>query len=488
MKPTQLRTVRHMLDGSFWLFVAQLLIIPTGIATVAYLTRRLGPIDYGNYAVVLTIITSLEFCVTMTLGRTTVKFVSEAVDYRPVATTVMQLSFAIAIVTAAAVFALANVIAVALHEENLTKYLRLAAFDIPLFVLGHAHLQVLVGLGRFRHRALLVAVRWLARFALIVILVELGLAIEGAILACIGTSLLELAISRVFCHPPLLLGRRFPIRKLLSYAVPLFFSELSLQWFVPFSLLALKATGGTAEEVGFYAVALNALLLPGLITAANGPILLSTMSRMVSCGETAKARKIGRQVLRCSFLILPLVALVGGAASEVATLVFGDQFSSAGPLVAVMLLAGFSRLSVMLSRTVLVAAANPRWTLYATGPVAPVALIGFIVLIPWLGSMGAACATTFAFLLAAVTCLVAVHRAWQIAPAATTMIPCAALSGIAFYLASLWSTPGLLVLVKLPTIGLLIIVVLVLIGQIGREELALIRSSLRRPAETATST
>jgi O-antigen/teichoic acid export membrane protein len=38
---------RHVLDGTIRVFLAEALLLPTGLLTTAFLTRRLGPEGYG---------------------------------------------------------------------------------------------------------------------------------------------------------------------------------------------------------------------------------------------------------------------------------------------------------------------------------------------------------------------------------------------------------------------------------------------------------
>ncbi len=89
---------------------------------------------------------------------------------------------------AGALVLLAAPLATLLGEPALRWYLRLFAVDIPIFGLAHAHRHILVGFGDFKARALGSAARWLTRLLLVALLVQLGLAITGAILGSIGGS------------------------------------------------------------------------------------------------------------------------------------------------------------------------------------------------------------------------------------------------------------------------------------------------------------
>jgi Na+-driven multidrug efflux pump len=100
--------------------------------------------------------------------------------------------------------------AVSCREPALTTYLRLFALDIPLFSLARAHRRILVGIGAFRQQALATASRWIARLLFIVLLVEQGLSVQGAILASIGASMVELVVGRLHVRPSLFRRSTFP--------------------------------------------------------------------------------------------------------------------------------------------------------------------------------------------------------------------------------------------------------------------------------------
>jgi O-antigen/teichoic acid export membrane protein len=471
---------RHTLDGSFWGSLAQALMVPTGLATVAYLTRTLGPTGYGQYAVVITLIAWVEFGIVAMFGRPTVKFVAEAEDWRPVATTVMQAAVLVGVGVMLALWVGADLIAGALAAPELAWPVRLAAIDIPLFVAGQAHLNILVGLGRFRHRALAGALRWVTRLLLIVVLVESGGTLWGAIGGCIGASVAEVLVCRLFCRPSWFGRTAFGLRRLWGYVVPLFLATISLRVLDGLDLVVLRLLGGTAEQAGLYAAALNLALLPAVVAAAINPVLLSSVSRLRHAGEVAQAKELGRGALRGVLVLVPVAALVAGAATEMARLVFGPDFAAAGPLLAVLILAGMGRLLILVAEAILTASGRPGATVRVTGPLVPLTLAGHALLIPWLGPLGAALATVSACGLAALACVGLLYRLEGIAPPQDTFVRAAVLSALSFTAAALWPTPGWLVLLKLPVLSGGIAVAFLLLGECDARERALLGSLFRR--------
>jgi hypothetical protein len=99
--------------------------------------------------------------------------------------------------------------------------------------------------------------------------------------------------------------------------------------------------------------------------------------------------------------------------------------------------------------------------------------------------IGASLITTGFAGLGAVATMLAVHRCWHILPPCGTLIRSALISGGVYALAILWPTPGLLLVLKLPTMGLLIGLSFLLLGEFSASEIALGRSLVHWRATSA---
>lgn len=481
MNPPSSHPSHHIVGGTFRIFLAEALILPTGIITVAFLTRRLGPEGYGLFTLAVTLVAWIEWGITSIFARATIKFVGEAEDWRPVGATVMRLHLAASSGAAFLLWLLAPSIATMLKEPVLATYLRLFALDIPIFSLAHAHRNILIGIGGFRQRALTSAGRWISRLLLIVLLVEIGLSVSGAILGSIGASLVELIIARFYIRPPLFPRSTFPARRLWDYALPLFLSAASLLLFNRLDLLMLKVLGGTAEEAGIYGAAQNLSLVLGIFSLSFSPLLLSTLSRTVNAGDSRQAGEISRNAMRVVIGLLPLAGMTAGAAPEIVDLIFGPKFSLAAPLLALLIFAGLARVMISVTTAILTAAGKPGWTFALTGPLPPMAIAGHLLLIPRLGAVGASLVTTLFASLCALATVLAVYRIWRILPPATTLCRSTLISGLAYALAASWSAPGFLLLLKLPTIAFAVPLAFLSLGEFRPGEIVLIRSILRWP-------
>jgi O-antigen/teichoic acid export membrane protein len=475
---------RHLMGGTVQIFLAEALLLPTGILTAAFLTRQLGPDDYGLYTLAATLIGWVGWSITSIFTRATIKFVGEAADWHPIGVVVLRLHLLLGVGTMLLLWLLAQPIATLLGEPTIASYLWLFALDIPLFCLAYVHRSILVGIGGFTQRAIASAGRWIARLLLIVLFVALGFSVPGAILGSVGASLVELAISRLYVRPALFGASTFPMRQLWSYAVPLFLFALSMRLYEKLDLFALKILGGTAAQVGFYGAAQNLSLIPGIFSLAFAPLLLSSLTRTLYNGDYPAAKQIGRNAMRIVFGMVPFAGLMAGAAPEIVTLIFSETFLPTAPLLAWLIFAALALALISVTTAILTAAGKPNWTFTLTGPLVPLAIAADWLIIPQQGAIGAAWVTTGVASLGALATLLAVYRLWHILPAVTTLGRSIFLCILAYILASLWPTTGVLLLFKLSLIGLLIPLVFLLLGEFNSHELKWIQSFIRSGLNT----
>lgn len=469
---------RRILDGTVRIVLAEALILPTGLLTVAFLTRRLGPEGYGQFALTATLIAWLGWSFTSMFSRATIKFVGETENWQPVGRTVIRLHLLVGVGAASVLWLLAEPIAKIFDEPALVACLRLFAFDVPLFSLAHAYRNILVGMGSFRQRAVVTTYRYIGRLVLIVLLVELGLSVEGAILGCIGASLVELAVCRFYFRSSPSHTSDFSVRKLFVYAVPLFLSALSLRFFSRLDLLALKALGGTAEQAGVYAAAQNLTIPLHILAFSFSPLLLSTLSRAFRDGNRRVVTELSRDGMRAMVLLLPFAGLVSGASSEIVELIFGAVFLPAAIPLALLIFSSLGLAMISVTTAILIAAGKLGWTLVVTIPLLPLAAASHLLLIPWLGMIGAALATTVWAAVGALVGVLVVDHAAQVLPPAATLGRSVVLCGFTYALAVFWPAPGLLLFLKIPTIGLFIGLCFLMLGEFRNGEISVAWSLL----------
>jgi O-antigen/teichoic acid export membrane protein len=472
-----------MIDGTARVFLAEALIVPTGLLTVALLTRHLGPSDYGRYTLAVTFVLWLEWGFSAPFARAAVRLVGGAAEWGPMAALVVRVQFVVGVLTALALWLTAPIVARTLDEPALSSLLRLFSLDLPLFALAQAHQQVLIALGHFRVRALLSAARWIVRLALIAAAVAFGLSVRGIVMAVVSTTAIEVALARRFVRPQLFGRVEVPVRQMFDYAVPLLLSALCLRVFDRIDVVLLKFFGRTSAEVGMYGAAQNLTLVTGLFSLSFSPILLSTLAQAVRAGDMTHARRIARDSMKIGLLLLPVAAIVAASARDIVALVFGTQYLASTAVFQWLIFAGVASVAISIVVAVLTGGSRPFWTLYAVAPLPVIAIIAHTWAIPRFGPVGAAMVTTLCGCGGAMFGVVAVYRLWQVTPPATSALRSVILAAAGALAASSWPSPGVLVIVKLAVLGLGVLVLLLVSGEFGqpRTRIDQVSSWFQRP-------
>lgn len=471
---------RHMMTGTIRIFLAESLILPTGFITAVFLARSLGPVGYGMFALVSRLIVWVEWTSIAGFSGTTIKFVGETPDWRPIGSSVIHLHFIIGIGTSILLWLFAPPISALFDEPEISGYIRLFAVEIPVLSLASACSNILVGTGRYREVSRIRVLHLMARLILIILFVGMGLSVKGAIIGSIGASVIELIISWFYARPVLFSKAAFLIRRLLDFGVPLFMSELCQRIF-RLDLFALKALGGTAAQAGFYGAAMNLTIPPIMFSKSLSYPLLSTLSSLLSNGENQRAREIAMTSLRSIIWLIPFVAMVAGASKEIVIFIFGERYQSAGPVLAFLIFAAIGMLAIDLFKTILTALEKPGLISIVAVPMVPVALIGHLILIPIMGGTGAAIVTASVAFLGAFVSLFMIYRIWDIFLPIKSILKSLICAILVFAIASLWPAAGLVLILKLISIMLFILLFFLFTGEFTRDEIRMFRSIIRFP-------
>lgn len=460
---------RQLFGGAAHIFAAEALLVPCGLLTAAYLSRRFGPEGYGLLTLAFAPVVIVESNVAAALSRPAVRLVGGARDgeLEGVQTAVLRLYLLAGCALCAALWVAAGPLALLMSEPALAGYVRALALDVPLFCAAQAHRSMIVGLGQFRGRAAASAARWIARLLLVVAFVHFGGAPEGALWGAVCASLVELAVCRRYVRPALFGRAGYPLRRLCGYAAPLVASAVCLSLHGRLDLIMLKSLGGTAGAAGLYGVAQNLALLPSLVSYALAPALLATLARALREGDEGGARDLARLAMRAVVLLLPAAAIAAGAAPELVALLFGREFAASGALLRPLVFGSLALLMVAVAASVLAAAGRERWALHVAWPTLLCAAAGHALVIPAWGAGGAAAVTAATSGAAALASIALVRRAWGVSPPARTLAGSAAVAACAYALTALLPAAGLGLLLKLGCAGLLAAAALALLGEFG---------------------
>jgi len=470
---------RHLLAGAGWGLAAEGLAAPSGLITVAFLTRMLGPEGYGQYALAVGVVVFLDGIWAAASSRAVIRHVGQAKDPALVLPFILRVHVAVGLALGALVFLTSGVISGVLGEPSLQPYLRVFALDLPLAAIGEAHVNSLLGLGRYRFRALARAVRWTVRPLAIIALVAAGYGIPGALVGGIVATSCEIAVARVAVRPRLWGASTLTLPTFAATTVPLLAATTITSLLRRVDLFFLTALGGTAVAAGHYAAAQNVALVPALVSLAVSPVLVAAVNRALRDGSADKAQHIARDALRLCVLLLPVFATLSGAAGEVAVLLYGEAFAPAGPIVAVLVPASVLLSLSAVQASLLVALDRPRLTLALTIPALAVALTGYVLLAPRFGAIGVAWGT-FLGALCGVACGAALSRRHALLRVPLASATRAVVVAAAVYVCAVaWPTPGSYVVLKLAALAAAVPAALALLGELDLGERASLAALVR---------
>lgn len=463
-------TPESVLSGSTRAFAADALFPITALVVAALLSRHFGPDGYGLITLAVVVVVWVEWTIAATFSRATVKYVREAADWRTVAATVVRAQFALG-VTGAVVLALAaDPLAETLGDGRLAVHLRVFALDIPVFVLARAHRDVLVGLGRYRARALAAAVRWIARLVLIVAVVLLGGGTVAVLLAMVAASVGELVVCRLHVRPSLWRGAGFPLAAMAGYLVPIGVHAICLRLFLRADIVLLSSLGGTVGEAGHYGAAQNFALLAPLLGGATGPILLSALTLLRARGDSAAGDALARKTLERSLLIVVVMALVSAVSPGIIEWVYGVEFAPAASVLRFLALGSGVHAAAGFGVVILVAGGAPRLCILVGPVVLTLAVIGHLLFIPAGGPDAAAAVTAGCALIEGAIVLALVWWRHRLAPRASYVLRAGFLGAIG-YAGLFWLAPsGVMAPAALAVAGGLLLPAAIALGLVARDD------------------
>lgn len=466
--------------GTVQLLAAQVLGLLMGFAISAVLTRGLGPELYGLYSVAFAVAMWVEMSSNAMFRHTTIKFLAQADDWRDTGLALMQSELAVNLVAGLGLALAAPLLARLLRSTELVPLLRLMGLYLPLRALVHSQASILLGRGQFARASVTAFVHWPARLLLAVLLLRLGCSTSAGVWAVIGASFAEAAVLLGMLRL-LPLGRpAFSHRRVLGYALPLFFNGLGIRLLTRIDLWLVQVRSGDAAA-GQYSAAQNVGLQPlGFLGASISAPMLSVVSGLARDNAVVAARRIIESTLRFLVCLLPWVAMAAAASSEIVRFLYGRSFLPAAPLLSWLLLAGLALDLVSVSGSLLTAAGKPAWNLYVTIPIVPAGLLAHWFLVPRFGAVAAAAVTATLASLDAIAATLLMRRLWAVALPWRSILRSLFLSGVVYLLSSGWSSPGWCLLPKFAVLSLFTVVGYWALGELTRQDLAAIRSFLPR--------
>lgn len=386
--------------GTTYLLAAQAVFLVSGYAMHIVLGRRLGPVEYGLFGVVLYAATMIRTFVGSGIPMAVARYVSSDPEHsRAVLRTGFRLQFGLAAAVSVLFFLMASPLAQALGDETLAPLFRIAAPITLFFGLFLLILQYYNGLRQYRLQSGLLAVSYLLRAGLAILLVIVGFGVMGAISGLVAATVLASLLAFFSLKRSEATSvSSYPAAALISFSVPLILAALAQALLTDMDLMFVKRLVTGESSAGYYTSAKAlAQVTPFAFYALSGA-LYPAVSSVHAAGDGAGIKRYIEQANRLLLvIILPLSLLVSLNSREVIALVYGAQYVAAASALR-WLMFSFSFLAMFIvHKTILTGCGFPRISSLLTLVLLPLCIALQLSLTPAFGLAGAAMASTFSF-------------------------------------------------------------------------------------------
>jgi O-antigen/teichoic acid export membrane protein len=384
-----------------------------------YLARALGPVEFGLYALAITVFNIAVLLSPLGMETAVLRFVSQEANAASTQSTILSAlgvtaAFGTFLALTLAVFS--NQLAGAFGKPELAHVLIVLAMGVPVVALSTVLLSSLQALGQIRSMVLIRnGLEPIGKFLLAGIAVTFGFGLSGVLGALVIVFFMSLMMSVRYvrrCTSVHLtdIAHDGPAAKaMLAFSMPLVISNL-FGIIAPRSDILAIGAYGAASDVAVYAVASQTAAMLALILTAFETAIASTIGGLLAKRDIAKLKHVSKTASRwaftLSFFVFVHLALFSGDVMRL----FGPTFE-AGAVCLVILAIGHLVSSAAVSSTGIILMSGHSKTILLNSSTLGLALIvSNIVLVPGLGIVGAACATSFCIAAASFVCAIQARK------------------------------------------------------------------------------
>lgn len=468
--------------GAAWQMLGFVCLTGCGYIVAVVLARSFGPVAFGVYGVVYSVLMASEQILRLGVPQALTKLIagSGAADTSKLEATGVMLGLLISLAGFAVLWMIAPWLAEWLKVENGTLLFRIAVLDIPFFGLYRVVVHILNGRRDFRTTGKVTCAYALTRTLGIILLVVTGsLSIEGALLVNVIASLVGLLLllprTGAQAFQPTLVERA----QIMALALPILVSDLGIQLLLGVDLWLLSAfsTPLDAELRGDYVAALSLARVPNLLTFVLASVLVPSIAKALSTGDRDGAVRLVLGTTRLlTVLLLPCGALIVVNAGELMALFFSESYRPGGRFLALLILAqglGFTFLGAL--QAILIGTGDAAIAARRIYIGLAIAVALNVILIPLYGATGAAIAAVLSFAITVLLVAQLVRR--RMGVLLETRRALLALMASVLIAVAGWLIPatGLMVLLELTVLGIAYLGMGWILGLFDANDIALLR-------------
>ncbi len=379
--------------GSVVQILARIGALLCGLALMGFLTRNLGLGDYGRYALAIVLVNWAGTSIALASGGALIRLVAGHAEGEKFAVAMLQLVGLVGLAAGVLVFAGADLVAGAMNSPGLAPLLRILAWDLPIGALAGLHIGILTAQGSFLKSALAVLAGWLLQLGAAVVLVNGGMAAQGAAWAVVVAAIGQLLIARWMSGVPMFGRERAAFSALWQESKLIGAAQVALRICQTMDLPAVKYFLGLPAAAGLYAGAQNIGFAGLMLFQPVNPIVQQSLSRSRLEENPAEAELVARTFLRVALIYGGVLAALSVFSADIAAFLLGEKFRESGPVLALLLIAVAFRIQAHAGRTLLAAAGEKASILWPLLVLIVAGLAAYALVIPQAGIVGAAAVT-----------------------------------------------------------------------------------------------
>ncbi len=392
---------RNASRGAVWQAVSQLCLTASGYVVAVVLARALGPVDFGLYGVVYSLLMALELTVVLGLPGAVSRLISlEEEDQGQLGRSALTLVLLCALAALALLWVAAPWMRPILPSARSVELFRIAIIDIPCFATYHLIAHVLNGRRDFVTQSIGNILYSASRvLGLAGLYLADALSVEGALWVNVLASLVGLAVvarkSGVGVFAPSF--ARAP--SLLKLAGPMALISVGSQLLLYIDLWSINMFGGAGDaDTGLYVAAKNLARIPNLISFVLMAVLMPSIGKARALGDLDSVGRLTRGTTRfLAVTLLPGCALMAIEAPAIMDLMFSSTYVGGAPYLSVLVVAnGLFHTLAMTGISVMIATDRQKTAVLLALGGAAAGIVLNAWLVPRFGAMGAAAGVTLA--------------------------------------------------------------------------------------------
>jgi O-antigen/teichoic acid export membrane protein len=456
---------------------ASALFVASGFAVNVWLGRLLGPEDYSRFGVVIALLTILNVVQNSAIAQAVARYVaSHPREESGTLRTGAELQLAFGLLLALAVLLGAPAIAALMRDPELVGPLRLAALVLPPYGLFALLMAFYNGRQSYTRQAVMHG-----GYAVAKAFAAIGLAYLLQVVGAVGGYLVA-PLAGILLGARRLTSARSSVtfRQLIGLAGPLSIFGLASVALMNVDIFFVKALAPDTAASGPYAASQNIARIPYFLLTGVSLLVLPALARALREGR-AQATARARQSLRIALLAaVPASTMIAATARPLLELLYGASYAPGAEALSVLASAMAALALASITGSALSGIGGQRTTAAAAVIGLLLTLSLCVLLVPTLGGVGGAIATASGTGLAALVLAVALARALPGSlplAAGARVVAVSAIPALTLWAANL---AGAALLAGYAVAGAAILALLVLLGDVDREDLGRLLSAVRR--------